>query len=295
VILRKKLSWRRILHYLGLPLALVGLLSVAVCYGVNVLGYEFLALPGLPIAVIGATLGIFLGFRNNTAYDRWWEARVLWGGFVNGSRTFTRQVLTFLDEDPDLARRLVMHQIAFVHATRLHLRRQEMRDELCRVLPDETDELLTYRNVPNAILTRLGSLLHEGFQKHDLGENRLVAIEATLGDLTNFLGGCERIKNTPMLRQYDYVPHLMVNVFCGLLPFALIQPLKWFCAPAAVLIAFLFLALDTIGRNIEGPFENTINDIPMTALCATIETDLRQMIGDPNLPEPVVAIDGFLF
>jgi putative membrane protein len=188
-----------------------------------------------------------------------------------------------------------MLQIAFLHATRLHLRRQDVYDELRRLVPEQADALFRFRNVPNAILLHLGDRLRDAFHHGLLGESRLVAMEETMGELTRCLGGCERIKNTPMLRQYDDVPRIGVYLLSFMLPFGLNHALGWLTAPVAVLVAFLFLALDELGRAVEDPFENSINDVPLTALCASVEIDLRQMVGDANLPEPVTAVDGLLY
>ncbi|MGV3618480.1 MAG: bestrophin family protein [Fimbriimonas sp.] len=295
MILRTTLDWGRVMQYVGKQLAAVACTSVALTVLVH--GYDFraVALPNFPISLYAASLGIFLGFRNNSAYDRWWEARNIWGTVVNASRTLVRQSIVFGDRE--FAKEMASLLIAFVHSLRLHLRRQDPTEELKRILSEEDERyVLPFANRPNAILTRLGLWVCDGHKQGLYGENRLVALEATLARLTDCLGGCERIKNTPMIRQYDYIPKVLVYGLIAVLPFALVANLGWYTAPVAVVVSFLFLSLDTIGRNVEAPFESTINDIPMTALSTAIEIDLLQMLGErEGLPEPVQPVEGILY
>lgn len=295
MILRTTLDWGRVMQYVGKQLAAVACTSVAVTILVHHYRFKVIALPNFPISLYAASLGIFLGFRNNSAYDRWWEARNIWGTVVNASRTLVRQSIVFGDKE--FAREMASLLIAFVHSLRLHLRRENPIPELKRILtPEDLNFVLAFANLPNAVLTRLGYLVCEGHTQGLYGENRLVALEGTLARLTDCLGGCERIKNTPMIRQYDYIPKVLVYVLLAVLPFALVSSLSWYTTPVVVVISFLFLSLDTIGRNVEAPFENTINDVPMSALSTNIEIDLRQMLGERNdLPEPVKPIDGILY
>lgn len=295
MILRTTLDWGRVLRQVGKQLVAVACISIAATILVHHYKAHSVALPSIPISLYASSLGIFLGFRNNSAYDRWWEGRNLWGTVVNASRTLVRQSIVFGDQA--FAREMASLLIAFVHSMRLHLRRQDPVPELQRILSEEDLAfVLPFANMPNAVLTRLGMLVCDGHGQGLYGENRLVALEATLSRLTDCLGGCERIKNTPMIRQYDYIPKVLVYLFIAVLPFALVANLAWFTAPVAVVISFLFLCLDTIGRDVEAPFENTINDVPMTALSTAIEIDLLQMLGErERLPEPAKPTDGILY
>lgn len=134
MIVRKHLSLNKIVYYLWKPMSITTGLTLAICIGYSHYGLEQLAIPVLPIGILGTALAILLGFRNNSAYDRWWEARRLWGAFVNESRTFARQTLTFLTlknnkggsetELKLLQKELIYRQIAFIHVTAHHLRKQ---------------------------------------------------------------------------------------------------------------------------------------------------------------------------
>ncbi len=117
----------------------------------------------------------------------------------------------------------------------------------------------------------------------------------SLDDLVDAQGGAERIKNTPMPRQYDYLPQVCAHMFCFLLPLVMVSSLGWFTPLGSTLVGFIFLALDKIGRNLEDPFDNTMHDIPLTSITRTIEINLRQMLGETNLPEPLVPVDDILW
>jgi putative membrane protein len=264
------------------------------------------SLPAMPLAMIGGALSLFLAFRNNSAYDRWWEARTLWGALVNTARTFSRQVLTLVDPEADPGKGLQGHamsretlvelQIAYVHALRCHLRRQnpfpEMED---RLPPEIVADLRTQKNVPLAILMWKAQVLRQYFDDGRLDTMRLTSIDRTLTDLCNIQGACERIKNTPLPRQYHHFPRLLVALFSYLLPFGLVEGLGMWMPIAATVVSFIFVSLDTIGEEIENPFENTVHDTPMSSLTRAIEINLRQNLGQTKLPPEVKPVDGFVY
>lgn len=305
MVVTSKPSWGRILRQVGTPLALITAIGIAAAF-INSVEHPFkaLAIPDVTITLLGAALGILLGFRTNSAYDRWWEARKLWGGLVNSSRSLARQAISFIqapsaDRQDDAmrhAREVVYYQIAFVHALRLALRRQEPWGELSRILdPSVVSALRVEKNVPAALLQKMGESTAELAQQGFLSALQLQRLDSTFTDLSNIQGGCERIKNTPLPRQYDFYPELLVKAYCTILPFILVDRLKWFTPAATLVIGFAFLVLNRIGKNLEDPFENRVYDTPMTALSYTIETNLRQALRETKLPEPVSPIDGVLW
>lgn len=263
-------------------------------------GMTWLSLPALPLSMIGGALSVFLAFRNNSAYDRWWEARSLWGALVNTARTFSRQVLTLVDEDPIDAkvtrRSLVELQIAYVHALRCHLRRQNPFPEFERSLPlDVVQYLRQQKNIPAGILFLKGQLLRKLYDAGRLDSFRLTTIDKSLTDLCNVQGACERIKNTPLPRQYDYLPRVLIGIYCVLLPFGLVEGMKMLTPIASTLVSFIFIALDTVGRDVEDPFENTVHDTPMSTLTRNIEINLRQNLGEDVVPAEVRPVEGFSY
>ncbi len=280
------------------------------------LQFTQLGIPAVPLTILGAAITIFLAFRTNTAYDRWWEARTLWGAMVNQSRTLIRQAITFSgsseplvpedsgerrDAEDDLIFSPFVHkmahlQMAFVNATRAHLRQEDPLAAVERYLsPEDRDLLAGIQNVPAGLLRRMGIELRRARRLGLLDTIQLSAMDGTLVELTNVLGGCERIKNTPLPRQYDTVPRFGIYAFALLLPFGLVSSLGWWTPFICAMITFLFIAIDTIGGNIEDPFENRIHDVPMTTLCRTIEINLSQMVGEKECPTPMEPVFGVLY
>ena len=264
-------------------------------------GWTWLAVPHIPLSIFGGAIGVIVGFRNNTSYQRWWEARTIWGSIVNYSRTLGRQALTLIRADAaeqdsawQTQQNIVSHQIAYVHALRCQLRGQDPLTEIAGLLPaEEIDSLKSARNVALEIQDRMGRLLRKCFDRRWIDSIRWSSLEQTLTALANAQGGAERIKNTPMPRQYDYLPKIFVSVYCILLPLGMVDNLKLFTPIGSTLVGVIFLALDKIGRQLETPFENTIHDVPLTAITQTIETNLRQQLREaemPGLEQPVEKI-----
>ncbi len=263
-------------------------------------GLHFLAMTALPLGMLGSAIGVFLAFRTSSAYDRWWEARTLWGGLVNSSRTLARQATTLISAPGRDVREfqvsLVHQQIAFVYALRCHLRGQNPFPELGNLLPEGTvASLRRFRNVPAAILLRMGHEARVAFENGWIDSIRFAALDETFTQLTNIQGACERIRNTPLPRQYDYFPRLLVTFFCLLLPLGFVEGLGLATPIASTFVSFAFIVLDTIGRDIETPFANTVHDTPMTSLSRTIEIDLRQHLGEQEVPAEVHPVAGFMY
>ncbi len=299
MILKRKLSWGPIIGEVKLPLLFTVLVSFASYWAYHRLELRGFSIQTAPLTILGAGLSIFLAFRNNAAYDRWWEARALWGGIVNRSRTLSRQVVSMFrsaefETDP-LARRIVFYQIAYAHALRTHLRKQDPISEIRNRVGDEiADEVRGSPNVPVALLLRIGELVERARREERCDSIQQSIIETNLVELTDLQGGCERIANTPLPPQYDTFPRVIVMFFCFLLPLGFVEAAGWKTVLVAPLVAMLFLVLEAIGRDIESPFGNTINDTPMTALSTTIEIELRHAIGDPNAPDPIQPTKGYL-
>lgn len=311
MIVKRLFSPLKVAHYLRGEL----LLSLGASLGAYFLFQNGLVQAGLPFSIaatLGSALAIFIAFRNNSAYARWWEARTLWGGIVNNSRILLRQIIASTtnavatgkatpEQATDFQREMAYRQIAFAHTLRLHLRRQPQGDD-CRHLLSEKEWVAMQgkQNVPNLLLQTQGIRIKEAMRAELLGAFDNISLEPTLAGFNNFHGGCERIKNTPLLRQYDFFTRLFLLVFMLLLPFCLIgdfakMNIAALMPPVSILISFVFATLGKVGEVNEDPFENSITDVPMTALCNTIERDLREMLAEADLPPKVEAYEGYLF
>jgi putative membrane protein len=195
-----------------------------------------------------------------------------------------------------MQRRMVYLQIAFVHALRQHLRKLEPWADIAPFVEEgELEALRSQKNVPLAIQETMGQLLLECQAREWIDALQWRAMDESLNDLADAQGGAERIKNTPMPKQYDYFPQLFVHIYCVLLPVALVTNMGWLTPLGSTLVGFIFLALDKIGRDLEDPFENTIYDVPLTSITTTIETNLRQLLGDTALAPAATPIDGVLW
>jgi ion channel-forming bestrophin family protein len=301
---KQQVKIRMLLWYVGKPLLILVVYDLSVVVAYKVLHWEWVALPHIPLSLFGSAIGVIVAFRNQSSYARWWEARTLWGALVNNSRSWARQVTTLMmplsdaeaGELKTVQRRLVYYQIAYMHALRQHLRGLEPWTELVPLLSErELSELRDEKNVPLAIQQQMGVLLRECQLRGWIDMMHWRALDANLDDLVDAQGGSERIKNTPMPKQYDYFPHLFVQIYCLLLPLALVSDMGWYTPLGSTLVGFIFLALDKIGRDLEDPFENTIYDVPLTAITTTIEINLRQLLGESVLRPAEKPVHGVLW
>jgi putative membrane protein len=295
---------RQMAKYVGLPLALLFGFDVIVVVAFKVLHLRWIAQPAIPLSLLGSAIGVIVGFRNNSSYGRWWEARTLWGAIVNNSRTLARQAVTAMrprtEEDVQnvqyLQQRIVLLQIAWVNCLRQQLRGLEPWWELKDILPQEEILLLKHeKNVALEIQKRIGLLVTEAYENGWLNERQWANMDDTLSRLCDAQGGSERIKNTPMPRQYDYFPRIFVHLYCLLLPLSMVANLGWWTPFGSTGVGLIFLALNQIGTDLEDPFSNSIFDIPLTAICRTIEVNLRQMLAEKEIPALERPIDGVLW
>lgn len=287
--------WPRILKQVGqLLLVIFGLSIVSILLDRQKHFLRIITVPEMVVSVLGAALSILLAFRTNSAYARWWEARTAWGAMVNNSRSLGRQVLGSAPGTA-FAETLVRRQIAFVQATRCALRRQDPWTAIEPFVDASLAAALRReQNVPAAILMQMGKQLQDGTREGILNDWQMQRVDHTLSELSNALGTCERIKNTPFPRQYDYYPELLIKVYCIALPFVIVDDVGVFTPIITLVVAFAFLVLNRIGKNLEDPFENRAYDVPMTALSTTIEMNLLQALGETKLPELEKPVHGVL-
>lgn len=270
-----------------------------------------IALPFSTAAILGSALAIFIAFRNQSSYARWWEARTVWGGIINNSRIFARQIIANVDnavaiekinhqEASFFKKEMIDRQIAFAHCLRLHLRRQNNWQEFQHLLSDkEFEEIKQKQNRPNIILHKQGLRIRQAMQKEMLGAFDNISMEPNLASFNNWQGACERIKNTPLPMNYQYFTKLFLYVFIFVLPICLVgdfskMNIPILVIPISFIICFVFAVMNRVGEINENPFENHISDIPMSSMCNTIERDLKEMLGE-QIPSKLEADNGYLF
>lgn len=276
-----------ILPQLGLVTALA--VAITASHGV-VFGWKTPLTP-MPFTLVGIALAIFLGFRNSASYDRYWEARKLWGQGLNECRTLTRQALSLMDGQVDV-RPFVYGQIAFIHALRGYLRRVPVERELAALLPAELLARMREAHYPpTLILVWLGQWLHEQRRAGHLQPVLAAKMEDALSGLNQVQGGCERIVSSPIPFAYTVILYRTVGVYCLLLPFGLVDTLGWMTPLVTAFVSYTFFAQETLLSEIEEPFGNAENDLPLDALSITIERTLREMLGEATLPDMPAAKD----
>ena len=264
------------------------------------------AAPWIPSGAIGAfgsALAIFLAFRNQSAYARWWEARKLWGTIVNESRTWARRALSCVGtqrESPhpeavELSQELVARQIAWVKTLASQLRGEGTppREALAPFLSPRDDALFEAPNAATFLLHLQGLDLARAQREGWLSELREQLLHETLSGLVDAQGGCERIKGTPFPRQYDSFPRAFTYAYVIYLPFYLVEALGWLTPLVSWPLCVAFLILEFSGRVLEDPFEPNRYATATGAIGNTIERDLQFLLGRP-LPEPHEVQDGVL-
>jgi len=236
-----------------------------------------------PFGLLGISLAVFLGFRNKAAYDRYWEGRVLWGQLLNGSRSLMRQALTLpqpacANLDAQAFGALL---IAFAHALRHQLRGTDPHDDLQRLLPAELAmRIEAAPQRPAMLLLELSGWVQARARVGALDGYRALAFEENFNRLSEVIGGCERIDNTPMPFAYSVMIHRTVHLFCGLLPFSLVDSLGIYTPLFAVFVAYTFMAIESLAAELEEPFGVESNDLALGALCIGIENAVHALLGD---------------
>jgi putative membrane protein len=260
-----------------------------------------ITLTTIPFTLIGLPLAIFLGFRNNSAYDRYWEGRKLWGEMVLRSRNLARQCLSMIGDGPprsvpqdgsEIRARMIHRAIAYAHALRHHLRDSDGSAELKPLLQQhEWRQLAHASNKPSFLMLRMGDdlrrCLHEGRIESCLAAN----IDATLSAMAAAAASCERIRNTPIPFSYTLLLHRTAYLYCFLLPFGLVDTIGFMTPFVVAIVAYTFFGLDALGDEIEEPFGVCANDLPLEAICRTIEIDLREALGEKEIPLPIAPVD----
>lgn len=307
---------------------ILGLLYSMVIYGGSYVLDFGLYIPWQPISVIGIAVAFYLGFKNNSSYDRSWEARKIWGGIVNSSRSFGAAVVSFVggpDSDA-IKKELIYRHIAWLTALRHQLRLSRpwehtenrikgryvptvcedytthLDDELSAYLSSEEIKMLDQKTNTAAQILRMQSERLQALRNENHFEDfRHMELHQLIVSFYTDQGKSERIKNFPFPRQYASTAVWLTVVFCAFVPLGLLDVAKsidgwlfWACPSISALIIWIFFLMEKIGDYSENPFEGTYNDVPITSIARGIEIDMREMINDERIPKPIEAENGFL-
>lgn len=337
VSIDKVIKWSG--HHIVWLMALAG--AVAALYHFNVIRFS---IPWLPVSVIGTAVAFYVGFKNNQSYDRLWEARKIWGGIVNDSRTWGMMVDAYVSnlfkeenisekELHEIKKRLIYRHIGWLYAHRSQLlvptewehisqgglmaktaeryRKQFgiglIDDDVTRtelkifLKPEEHDRLIANVNTATQIINEQSRDLARLREQDLLDDFRHTQMEGVLQSFYTLQGKNERIKKFPLPRQYANMSRYFIGIFIALLPFSMIPELQgvgvWGYAlsvPITALIGWVYVMMEIVGDYSENPFQGMANDIPMMSLCRVIEIDLREMLGETDLPPSIKAKNGVL-
>ena len=285
-----------ILPTIAARLAAVTLLSVLVVALQKAGLLRLHEIAALPFSLIGIALSIFAGFRNSACYDRWWEGRKIFGQLLVDTRSLARQQLAFRGaRDSAAARRSAFACIAFAHLLRHHMRDEAPGQDACLALDAAgCSAVAGARNAPNMLLSRISREAAEAEASGAIAVQMLQLLEERVISLSGVLAAAERIKGMPVPYTYSLMLHRTAYLFCLLLPFGL-TPVAGPWTPLLVLIvSYTFFGLDALGDELENPFGSGQNALPLSAMTRAIEIDLREMMGDTVLPQPLHPVNFIL-
>lgn len=319
--LKEFLLWMRREIYILVAIAAVP----TVLY--QLLDWRWLAVPWVPVALIGTAAAFIVGFKNTQTYNRLWEARQIWGAVVNDSRSWGMMIKNMTEASENSKRRMIYRHCAWLTALRYQLRKPQAWENSNKAANREYGRLFVVPEWQGVLDEELKAYLPEEERQYILGKkNRatqlinlqsadLAALRAS-GALTDYAfvelqrrlaalydgqGKCERIKNFPYPRQFASVTYYFVWLFVSVLPLGMLnefaklgEHFTWLAIPFSAVVSWVFLSMDAVGEATENPFEGGANDIPMAALSRTIEIDLRDMLDEGDLPEPIAPLHKIL-
>ncbi|MDR3025562.1 bestrophin family ion channel [Chryseobacterium sp.] len=291
MIIRKKEHWFRMLfvwHGSVLPallprLGLLLMLSLVVTYFHGTILSFKVPLNPAPLTLFGFVLALFLGFRNNASYDRFWEGRKLWGALLNTARALTRQAITLknLNHNQVSVHHFVQLLSAFVFALKHQLRGTDAYEDLqARLNEDQLKIAAASKYKPAVIMRLLAEWVQKAKEEGGLDSIQQARFDENFDKLSDILGGCERIISTPIPYSYRVLLHRTVYIYCFLLPFGLVDSLGWFTPLIVVFVAYTFVAFEAIADEIEEPFGTDANDLALNSMCVMIDETIHEMAGE---------------
>lgn len=295
MIIRERPSWRElsfavrgsIVPVIAPRIALLMLFSAAMVW-VHGRFERFPELGASGFTVFGIALSLFLGFRNNAAYDRWWEARKLWGGLLADLRSFAREAQLFIADETRWCS-VIRLSLAFIHLHRANLRQID-NDPRARELGGA---LMDAPHPPDAALDRIAAELAEARNAGVLDGFGAKALQERLASITMQQAGCERIATTPLPYVYSLLIYRTTYLYCLLLPLALAGPAGWLTPLFVGVVAYVFLGLAEVTEDLSQPFGTTPNALPLDAICRLAEISMAPHLGEEP-PAPLEAKDFYL-
>jgi putative membrane protein len=258
-----------------------------------------------PFTLLGIALSIFLGFRNNACYDRWWEARRQLGALISEVRSLARFTLATPVAASSSASRVdqqrreavVRRIIGYVYALMSDLRGEPMPGQVARYTPGylpASTEGKHPRSVPDALLRELAQQYGAMLAAGEFGEQIYQRLDERLSSMATIQAACERIRTTPTPFAYALLLHRTAYTFCFLLPFGLVSSMGYTTPIFSALVAYTFFGLDALGDEMEEPFGEWPNALPLTAIARTMEISLLEALGEVDVPPPLQPVESIL-
>lgn len=230
-------------------------------------------------SLLGIVLGLFLVFRTNSSYDRWWEGRKLWGSFVNNTRNLANKLNAFLDvNDIDSRQWFSMMIPNLVFSVKEHLRRGVLLSEFTPPDDQFIGSLKTIKHVPNRISGMLYKRVNDLYKQNKITGDQLIVLDRELKEFSDILGACERIKNTPIPYSYSMYIKQFIFIYIITLPMAFITILGYVTIPVVILVTFVLLSVELIAEEIEDPFGRDVNDLPTDELAEKITENVKEIL-----------------
>lgn len=291
MLVKKNLSFYQVLSYTWK----IDISMIFFCSLVYVIDQYIFTETVLPIAypsLMGTAIAFFIGFNNNQAYGRWWEARIIWGGLVNDSRSWARSLIAY-SSNQVLAERMIRRHLAFLYTLSTSLRRDEVDTSYAEYLtPFELSSLEPKYNRANQILQHQATDLHELHQSGAIGEFVFANLNTLLQNFCDGMGKSERINNTVYPITYVYFTQLFIWLFIALITMSTSQLIGGLSVVLGWLMGFVFNAIHINGMNLMNPFSDNPSGVPISSITRNIEINLLQMLKSPQIPEPVQVING---
>ncbi|WP_026705676.1 bestrophin family protein [Flavobacterium soli] len=293
----------------------------------QVFDLKFIAIPWFPIALIGTAAAFIVGFKNTQTYNRLWEARQIWGGIVNTSRSLGLMVRDFIDDDQKATQEIMYRHFAWLTALRFQLREPrswenmeksynkeyskhyfteektaKLEEELKKYVSEgEREYILSKKNRATQLLALQSKRLKELQTESKIDLFKYLQITDKISELYEHQGKCERIKNFPYPRQFASINLFFVWLFVILVPFGMLNEFQklgdlyvWLTIPFSIVVSWVFTSMERVGESTENPFEGSANDVPITAMSRTIEIDMRDMLDETDLPPALAPVNKIL-
>ncbi len=302
-------------------LILIGIIATVIY---EVLGLKWISIPWVVVALLGTATAFIAGFRNTQTYNRTWEARQIWGSILNNSRAFGTMSRDFFNNSritKELVYRHFAWLTALRYQMRdsrawetsskvynkeyqqfyaIPERETTLESELAKYLSDEElNYILSTKNRAAQLLSLQSKTIKHLFENKEIDSIQFIEMQKMIRDLFDQQGRSERIKNFPYPRQFATINSLFIKIFCILLPFGMLKEfdklndtvegfmkgnMVWLVIPFSILISWIYTSLEQVGESTENPFEGSANDVPISQMSRTIEIDMREMLGETDLP-----------